>query len=173
MGNYDVFKFMETNKKKYSFVLSLYEYVETIPTLWDSTKKFMKAHPEHISEDNSMGFLSDDGGDSYNHCHMWSNFEVGNLNWLRSKAYIDYFESLDQDGGFFYERWGDAPVHSIAAALFLPFEEIHFFESIGYFHAPFAACPKGDIHKDRCYCNPEDNFNEHWYSCTPKFNDAK
>ena len=61
---------METNKKKYSFVLSLYEYVETIPTLWDSTKKFMKAHPEHISEDNSMGFLSDDGGDSYNHCHM-------------------------------------------------------------------------------------------------------
>lgn len=69
---YDVFKYMSDNKKKYSFVLSLYEYVETIPTLWDSTKKFMKAHPEHIAEDNSMGFLSDDGGDSYNHCHMVS-----------------------------------------------------------------------------------------------------
>jgi alpha 1,2-mannosyltransferase len=70
--DYDVFKFMSDNKKKYSFVLSLYEYVETIPTLWDSTKKFMKAHPEHIAEDNSMGFLSDDGGETYNHCHMVS-----------------------------------------------------------------------------------------------------
>jgi len=70
--DYDAFKFMADNKKKYSFVLSLYEYVETIPTLWDSTKKFIKAHPEHISEDNSMGFLSDDGGESYNHCHMVS-----------------------------------------------------------------------------------------------------
>lgn len=64
-------------------------------------------------------------------------------------------------------------MHSIAAALFLPFEEIHFFESIGYFHAPFQACPKGELHKNRCYCNPEDNFNEHWYSCTAKFNEAK
>ena len=70
--NYDVFKFMSDNKKKYSFVLSLYEYVETIPTLWESTKKFMKTHSEHIAEGNSMGFLSDDGGDSYNHCHMVS-----------------------------------------------------------------------------------------------------
>lgn len=70
--NYDPFKFMADNKKKYSFVLSLYEYVETIPTLWDATKRFLKNHPEHIAEKNSMGFLSDDGGDSYNHCHFVS-----------------------------------------------------------------------------------------------------
>ena len=70
--HYDPFKFMVDNKKKYSFVLSLYEYVETIPTLWDSTKAFMKKHPEHVAEGNSMGFLSDDGGDTYNHCHFVS-----------------------------------------------------------------------------------------------------
>ena len=69
---YDTFKFMADNKKKYSFTLSLYEYVETIPTLWESTKKWMKNHPEHIVEGNSMGFLSDDGGDTYNHCHFVS-----------------------------------------------------------------------------------------------------
>lgn len=68
--SYDPFKFMKENGKKYSFVLSLYEYVETIPTLWDSVKKFMKNHPEHVSPENSMKFLSDDGGDSYNHCHF-------------------------------------------------------------------------------------------------------
>jgi alpha 1,2-mannosyltransferase len=70
--HYDPFKFMKDNKKKYSFVLSLYEYVETIPTLWDSVKSFIKKHPEHIAEDNSMAFLSDDNGESYNHCHFVS-----------------------------------------------------------------------------------------------------
>ncbi|KAK0282083.1 alpha 1,2-mannosyltransferase 2.4.1 [Friedmanniomyces endolithicus] len=168
---YDPFKFMADNKKKYSFVLSLYEYVETIPTLWDSVKGFMKAHPEHIVADNSLAFLSDDGGESYNHCHFWSNFEVGNLDWLRSPAYVDYFNHLDRDGGFFYERWGDAPVHSIAAGLMLKKEEIHFFNDIAYYHVPFTHCPTGEQLRldNKCHCNPRDNFDWNGYSCTKRF----
>ena len=77
--DYDAFKFMQDNGKKYSFVLSLYEYVETIPTLWDSVKGFMKKHPEHIAEGNSMGFLSDDGGATYNHCHFVRNHQFFHL----------------------------------------------------------------------------------------------
>ena len=69
---FDPFVFMAENKKKYSFVISLFEYAETIPTIWDSAKKFMKLHPEHIPEDNGMDWLSDDGGESYNHCHFVS-----------------------------------------------------------------------------------------------------
>ncbi|KAI1608156.1 alpha 1,2-mannosyltransferase [Exophiala viscosa] len=169
----DPFRVMKDNNKKYSFVLSLYEYVETIPTLWDSTKKFMKAHPEHLAPDNSLAFLSDDGGETYNKCHFWSNFEVGNLDWLRSKAYIDFFESLDKDGGFFYERWGDAPVHSIAASLLLNKSEIHFFNEIAYYHIPFTHCPTGDDVrlKLRCHCNPADNFDWKGYSCTSRYFD--
>ena len=70
--NFDPFRYMAENNKKYSFVLSLYEYAETIPTIWDSAKKFITNHPEHIPEDNSMKWLSDDGGESYNHCHFVS-----------------------------------------------------------------------------------------------------
>jgi len=70
--NYDTFKYMRDNGKKYSFVLSLYEYVETIPTLWNSTKAFIEKYPEHIAKDNSMKFLSDDDGENYNHCHFVS-----------------------------------------------------------------------------------------------------
>ncbi|KAI9828065.1 MAG: alpha 1,2-mannosyltransferase 2.4.1 [Thelocarpon impressellum] len=170
---YDTFKFMADNNKKYSFVLSLYEYKETIPTLWDSVKKFMKAHPEHIVEGNSMEWLSDDGGETYNHCHFWSNFEIGNLNWLRSAAYVDYFDSLDQDGGFFYERWGDAPVHSVGAGLTLKKEEIHFFEDIAYYHVPFTHCPTSEKMRteNKCHCNPRDNFDWKGYSCTSRFFD--
>lgn len=67
---YDPFKYMQDHGKKYSFVLSLHEYVETIPTLWDSAKKFISAHPEHIVEGNAMKWLSDDEGETYNHCHF-------------------------------------------------------------------------------------------------------
>jgi hypothetical protein len=36
------------------------------------------------------------------------SFEIGSLQFLRSQAYIDYFNHLDKAGGFSYERWGDA-----------------------------------------------------------------
>ena len=70
--DYDTFKYMAERGKKYSFVLSLYEYGETIPTLWDSAMRFMEKYPTHIAKDNSMGFLSDDNGETYNHCHFVS-----------------------------------------------------------------------------------------------------
>ncbi|KAJ5122495.1 hypothetical protein N7448_003629 [Penicillium atrosanguineum] len=167
----DPFRFMKENGKKYSFVISLYEYYETIPTLWDSVKKFMNNHPEHIPKENAMDFISEDGGETYNKCHFWSNFEIGSLEWLRSKEYIDYFSSLDQDGGFFYERWGDAPVHSIAAAIMLKKEQIHFFNEIAYYHVPFTHCPiEEQTRLDlRCHCKPEENFDWKGYSCTNRW----
>lgn len=98
---------------------------------------------------------------------QWSNFEIGSLEWLRSKEYIDYFSSLDQDGGFFYERWGDAPVHSIAAAIMLKKEEIHFFNEIAYYHVPFTHCPIDEQTRLdlRCHCKPDENFDWKGYSC--------
>jgi len=35
------------------------------------------------------------------------------------QAYEEYFKYLDRTGGFFYERWGDAPVHSLGAVMLL------------------------------------------------------
>jgi len=74
---------------------------------------------------------------------------------------------LDKDGGFFYERWGDAPVHSIAAGLLLPKEEIHFFEDFGYWHVPFTHCPVAEQTrlKNKCHCDPGQNFDFNGYSC--------
>jgi alpha 1,2-mannosyltransferase len=171
--HYDPFRLMVEQNKKYGFVLSLYEYVETIPTLWDAAKKFIQNYPQHIVEGNSLGIISDDKGETYNHCHFWSNFEIGSLSWLRSQAYTDYFNLLDQEGGFFYERWGDAPVHSIAAALMLKKEELHFFNDIAYYHVPFTHCPTGEQTRTelRCHCNPKDNFDWKGYSCTSRYFD--
>lgn len=136
--------------------------------------EFIHANPELVEPENAMAFLSDDGGETYNRCHckyipftfpsnfslhfrvsVWSNFEIGDLDFWRGEAYRKFFDFLDEQGGFYYEvgtfinlylldainldgalkifpqRWGDAPVHSIGAALFAKKEEIHFFNDIG------------------------------------------
>jgi len=87
---YDPFKYMADNKKKYSFVLSLYEYVETIPTIWDSTKKYMDKHPEHLAKGNAMRWLSDDDGDSYNHCHFVSAIGVLSCSSADSRVVVQF-----------------------------------------------------------------------------------
>ncbi|KAF9514521.1 glycosyltransferase family 15 protein [Hydnum rufescens UP504] len=168
--DYDPFLIMQDEKKVYGFTISLFEYIETIPTLWDAAKEFIKANPGLLPADNAMGFISDDGGETYNRCHFWSNFEIGDLNFWRGEAYTKFFEFLDSKGGFYYERWGDAPVHSIGAALFAHKDQIHFFKDIGYRHEPFQHCPQGESHaQGKCWCSASENFDYEWYSCLNKY----
>ncbi|KAJ2676023.1 hypothetical protein GGI25_003757 [Coemansia spiralis] len=118
-----------------------------------------------------MEFVTDDKG-GYTRCHFWSNFEIGSLDFLRSEQYMSYFDYLDRAGGFFYERWGDAPVHSLGVTMFLNKNEVHWFEDIGYYHGPLWNCPKGELNKNKkCWCLEEDSIetkNKGW-SCTLNF----
>ena len=154
----DPFATMEKNGYKYGWTVMMYEYMETIPGLWKATKEFMRLHPEHIHPNNAMELISDNNGETYNGCHFWTNFEIVDLSFYRSKAYVDYFNHLDRAGGFFYERWGDAPVHSIAAALLLDKSELHYFDDIGYRHDLFQHCPIKN-NPGRCLCKKEDDWN--------------
>lgn len=89
-------------------MITIKEFEKTIPTLWNTVKEFMKEYPQYIvpkdDPESLLGWISSDGGDTYNLCHFWSNFEIGNLAWMRSQAYLDFFNYLDKSGGFFYER---------------------------------------------------------------------
>ncbi|TEB25736.1 alpha-1,2-mannosyltransferase [Coprinellus micaceus] len=166
--HFDPFVYMEDHNKTYGFTISLYEFPETIRT---SVGQFTNIYPQYVPADNSLDFISDDGGETYNMCHFWSNFEVADMDFWRGEAYQAYFQYLEIKGGFYYERWGDAPVHSIAAALFLPKDKLHFFDEIGYEHPPFTHCPKqGDNwKKGRCTCDPENNFDDYEGSCLPRW----
>ncbi|CAG8479665.1 5801_t:CDS:2 [Acaulospora colombiana] len=64
--DFDPFMYMKENDIKYGFTISLYEYPNTIPTLWESVKEFSKKYPEYIEKDNLMEFISNDDGVSYN-----------------------------------------------------------------------------------------------------------
>nr|CEG04089.1 unnamed protein product [Fusarium clavum] len=80
-------------------------------------------------------------GEAYNMCHFWSNFEIAKLSWFRSKEYQDFFEMMDRSGGFWMERWGDAPIHSLAAGALLGPQDIHYFRDFGYRHTTIQHCP--------------------------------
>lgn len=131
--DYDVFRWMQDHNKTYGFNINLYDSPESIPSLWPETVKFLAAHPEYLHEKNAMKWLVDSEvrpehntkAHGYSTCHFWSNFEIADMSFWRSKAYEDYFRHLDRAGGFFYERWGDAPVHSIALGLFEDASKIH------------------------------------------------
>lgn len=70
------------------FTISLYEFSRTIETLWSAvsgtlihhlsstvrpshlpTADFVTEHPEFVSPNSAMNFISDNGGESYNLCH--------------------------------------------------------------------------------------------------------
>ncbi|KAJ6471216.1 glycosyltransferase family 15 protein [Mycena vulgaris] len=168
---FDPFVYMEEQNKVYAFTIALYEWSATIPSLWDTVKDFMKKYPEAVAPDNAMGFLSDNNGDGFNMCHFWSNFEIADMDFWRGEVYTKFFDFLDKTGNFYYERWGDAPVHSIAAGLFLPKSKIHFFDEIGYEHPPNMHCPKNDDvwKKGMCSCDQGKTHDYGPYSCQNKW----
>ncbi len=180
----------------YGMLLKVLRKIWRIAQSSECAIEFTAEHPEYISQDNAMGFLSNDGGESYNLCHctrifrrcraspltlnclptVWSNFEIADLDFWRSEAYQKFFDYLESKGGFYYEvsepitssasllshlsqRWGDAPIHSIAAGLFANKDQLHFFRDIGYKHEFFQHCPSGkEWEKGKCSCDPNDNF---------------
>ncbi|MCJ1434725.1 hypothetical protein MMC27_004095 [Xylographa pallens] len=155
---YDPFIEMEKHNKKYGYTIALWERGKTVPSLfrkisdWKKTRKIRTTSLWNAMIDPSYlpwpirRFLSllrnrDAAGDIWNMCHFWSNFEIADMDFFRSPEYREFFDFLDADGGFYFERWGDAPVHSLAAALYLSPSELHHFSDFGYVHPPFQYCP--------------------------------
>ncbi|BFZ59490.1 O-glycoside alpha-1,2-mannosyltransferase 4 [Saitoella coloradoensis] len=92
-------------------------------------------HHEPRIDDNAME------GENYNMCHFWSNFEIARLDFFRSEEYMQFFREMDASGGFWAERWGDAPIHSLAVGALLSKTQVHYFRDIGYRHTDIQHCP--------------------------------
>ncbi|KAI1121898.1 glycolipid 2-alpha-mannosyltransferase [Nemania abortiva] len=155
---YDPFVQMAKHKKVYGYTIALWEVGTSCPGLFRATADWKELRGvKSTNLWNAMieaswmpfpfrRFLSwishrDAYGDAWSLCHYWSNFEIADMDFFRSKAYQDYFDYLDKKGGFYGERWGDAAVHSLAVAMLADPKQVHHFEDIGYRHANFYQCP--------------------------------
>ncbi|KAJ6506137.1 hypothetical protein DFH09DRAFT_1438536 [Mycena vulgaris] len=123
--------------------------ISPIPGLWDAVKGFIRVNSELVSPDNALAFLSDDGGESYSHCACASvrpsprrkiltclSSQSGpTLRFPTSTCGVERHTPNSSTTlmrrGFYYERWADNTVHSIAVALFSRKNQIHFFDNIG------------------------------------------
>ncbi|KAG0672002.1 hypothetical protein C6P40_000396 [Pichia californica] len=169
--NYDIFKFMIENNFQYGFTISMLEYPKTIPTLFDSfltSLNNLNKLDLLNSIENYSDFITNFENNDYNLCHFWTNFEIGNLNIFRSNDYNNIFKELDKFNGFYYERWGDAPIRTLILSLILKHPQIKRFENFGYQHEPYLQCPQ-DIQikaENRCSCNSKLDITNKWYSCS-------
>ncbi|RYP88168.1 hypothetical protein DL770_004673 [Monosporascus sp. CRB-9-2] len=148
--NYDVFRFMRDNDMAYGLNVALLEDRRAIPSLRDQTREFVLANMDMVDDEAHISWLfgvskeEDDvaeedvdtrlllAGREYSNCRLYSNFEVGSLDFFRSKEHQAYFDHIDKNGGFYYERWGDAPIHNLSVTIFLPQKRVWFFRDIGY-----------------------------------------
>ncbi|KAJ1953483.1 hypothetical protein EC988_002969 [Linderina pennispora] len=151
--DYDPFVYMKKKGLKYGFTIAPREGRRTVETLWHHTREWIKKNPHLLPENSLVNWVMGTDG-NYNLCHFWSNFEIVDLSLYRSEAYESYFNYLDDAQGFFYERWGDAPIHSIAATLLLHKGQIHWFEDIGYQHPGNMHCPRDPAMHAKCICDP-------------------
>ncbi|KAK3496337.1 nucleotide-diphospho-sugar transferase [Neurospora crassa] len=157
---YDPFVEMARHNKVYGWTIALWEVGDTCPSLFKTTddyriEKDIPRTPTWNALLQVMWFPApvrwflglfrvrehDNSGNKWNMCHYWSNFEIANLDFFRGREYQDYFRYLDSKGGFYSERWGDAPVHTLAVHMLLPPEKIHHFSDIGYEHDTLWQCP--------------------------------
>lgn len=78
--NQDLFQYIFENNKTTSFSMALYEYKETIPSLYQTVLDFAAKHPEWIkSEQDSSSlwsFVQDPFTKTFNGCHLWNNLQV-------------------------------------------------------------------------------------------------
>lgn len=186
----DYFRQMVDGNKTYGFALAMTEDKRTVRKLWNQSRRYFESLAAWNSSipdgesyavedfpDNSLAFLEQNTdtnelvrGD-FNLCHYWTNFEIANLDFFRSDLYEGYFQSLDSTGNFFYERWGDAPVHSIAVGYLLTKDQIQYFDNSGYFHQDIGNCPRDrHDHKDlHCMCRRAKDFSWKKWSCVPRW----
>lgn len=173
----DIFATMHAESKKYGFAISLEEVPHTVHDLDKAVETFAKQNPSLV---NPNSWVHEFVKPSESFCHFWSNFEVADLDFFRSEGYRKLFEHLESSGGFFYHRWGDAPVHSIAVALLLEPKDVHWFEHVGMYHKPNVNCPTSEDERLRrkCTCphdislalrDQNDIFTYRKQSCMPRF----
>lgn len=151
---YDVFKYLAGTNKIYGFTINLYDIRQSVRTLLSETLSFLNQgnNYKYVNSNGAFQWITENqqnphvtshtGG--YSTCHFWSNFEIADMDFYRGTAYRSWFEHLESTGKFYYERWGDAPVHSLGLALFSDKRRIHWFRDIGYFHSPYTNCPNSE-----------------------------
>lgn len=123
--NYDVFMFMKNKNLIYGWTIVTQDEVLCVKNLWEVVKLYAE-----IKLLNRTTYF-----------YKWpypliymNNFEISSVQFFKSENYIKFISYLDELGGIYRYRWGDAPIKTLAVSLFAPLSQVHYFEDIVYDH---------------------------------------
>ncbi|KAF9465879.1 nucleotide-diphospho-sugar transferase [Collybia nuda] len=159
---YDPIERVIEQKGLYGFVQASLDASWVQPTLASNVSRFLASHASSLPPDANHEFvwkgpegaakalMGSAGSDDWSGMTFYNNFEISHRSVWESGVYTKFFEALDNAGGFFYERWGDAPVHSYGLAMTLRKDQVVHLGDLGYQHQKWPyECP---IKLERCAC---------------------
>jgi hypothetical protein len=122
--NYDIFEFMSDHDIIYGYTIVTGDAPRCVTGLWNNAALYIQHR--HLTTE----FFNEWPRPSI----YYNNFEVSAMKLWYSKEYQDYINMIDHTGGIYYNRWGDAPIKTIAVTMFVPRNKTHCFSDIRYRH---------------------------------------
>ncbi|GME85396.1 unnamed protein product [Ambrosiozyma monospora] len=182
----DVFDQMVQGDYKYGFNMAVLEDKKAVRGLWKNTLGFFeKLHPEFKDDNAALGFVQYDRHSHsvidghFNLCHYWTESEIVNLSFLKSREYGEFFDLLESSGNFFYERWSDGVVRTMAVSFLVGDDQILYLSDVRGFNQEneydykqgTQSCPvDAEVRtKFHCNCNVKTDMTFKKWSCIPTF----
>ena len=122
--NYDVFAFMEEHQLIYGYRFIDDDWESCVIGLWEAVYGYRK-------QNSIDGQFIDKW---WKPKMFYNNFEISRVSFWMSEEYRRFITYIDRVGGLYQYRWGDAPIKSLALALFVSPVKILKFDNIGYRH---------------------------------------
>jgi hypothetical protein len=118
----DIFEEMEEKNLTYAYMSELDKDEDfVVGGLFETTKQYAALNNLPLTQ-------------TWNREMYYTNFEIGKLQFFRSSEYQKYYNYIDQNGGIYYSRWGDAPIRWLALNMLLSQEAIHCIKDVCYQH---------------------------------------
>ena len=121
---YDIFRFMSDHDIMYGYNIVCGDSPGKVANLRTNATLFIKQ--------NNISTQFFDKWPKYG--MFYDNFEISSMKLWMSQGYQEYIRMIDDAGGIYYHRWGDAPIKSIAVSMFVPLNKTHCFRDFQYRH---------------------------------------
>lgn len=137
---YDIFMRMAQNSYKFGWATKQCDWPTVTKGLYDIAYDTFNTPGQPLVnklENDMKDSTCPKGTDTdtpYNSRIYYNNFEIVDLEFLRSPAYQAFYYRIAELGGIYTHRWGDAPIRTLAVRALLPSSAIHHFNDISYWH---------------------------------------
>ena len=121
---YDLFKDMKEKGLLYLYPCIGIDAPWCVTFLWDAVKTFIgikRIKPEFFNEMTGTKMF-------------YNNFEMARMDVFTAIGYQNYINYIDQLGGTYHNRWGDAPIKSLGVSIFVPRNKTRRISGVTYYH---------------------------------------